>query len=66
MNKAIFVFLFLSLLQTKYNDIPIKVKSVVQTGKNNQFGGEKVGFWRLAYQVGIDGVVNTEPIRPAN
>jgi hypothetical protein len=38
---------------------------VIQTGANNQLGGLKEGFFRVAYQVGIAGVVKTEPIKPA-
>jgi hypothetical protein len=45
--------------------MPIKVKSVIQTGAKSQFGGAKLGFWSEAYHVGIEGVVNNEPIKPA-
>jgi len=36
------------------------------TGPNNQFGGVNGGLFRVAYHVGIAGVVNSEPIKPAN
>jgi hypothetical protein len=51
--------------QIKKAEIPIKVKSVVQTGAKIQFGGEKTGLANPAYQVAIDGVVKTEPTIPA-
>ena len=62
-------FTFLSLKpfsQTKYREIPIRVKRVIQTGPKTQFGGVKVGFCMVSYQVEIDGVVNKEPMMPAD
>jgi len=47
-------------------DIPISRYRVIQAGANSQFGGVKGGFSRAAYHVGIAGVVNAEPIRPAH
>jgi hypothetical protein len=47
------------------NEIPIIIKSVVHTGPNSQLGGANEGFMRVAYHVGIDGVVKTEPRTPA-
>jgi hypothetical protein len=47
-------------------EIPIRIYSAVQTGKNTQFGGVKNGFWSPAYHVVIAGVVNNEPIMPAS
>ncbi len=41
------------------------MKSVVQTGAKSQLGGLKEGLFRVAYQVGIEGVVKKEPINPA-
>lgn len=51
---------------TRKTEIPINIKSVVHTGKNTQLGGANEGFMRVAYQVGIAGVVKTEPITPAS
>jgi len=51
---------------TRNNEIPIIIKSAVHTGKNNQLGGANEGFMRVAYQVGIAGVVKTEPRTPAS
>ena len=45
--------------------MPIKKKSVVQTGAKSQLGGLKLGFSMLSYQVGIEGAVKKEPINPA-
>jgi hypothetical protein len=39
---------------------------VIHTGENNQFGGVNAGLASEAYQVGIAGVVNNEPMKPAN
>ena len=39
--------------QTRYNAIPIKTYSKVQTGPNNQLGGLKGGLFKVAYQVPI-------------
>ena len=39
---------------------------MVQAGANNQLGGVKGGFSSAAYQVGIAGVVNMEPMTPAH
>lgn len=44
--------------------MPIKIKSVVQTGEKIQLGGLKLGLLRFAYQVSIEGVVKSEPIKP--
>jgi hypothetical protein len=41
------------------------VKRVTQTGAKIQLGGVKKGFFKDAYQVGIAGVVKTDPMRPA-
>lgn len=50
--------------QTKAAAIPIKVKSVVQTGAKSQFGGLKEGLFTLAYQVSIEEAVAIPPIDP--
>ena len=44
--------------------MPIKKKSVVQTGAKIQFGGFRDGLVRVLYQVGIAGAVNIEPSDP--
>jgi hypothetical protein len=46
--------------------MPIRTKRVVQTGAKIQSGGLNDGFVRVAYQVGIEGLVKIEPIKPAN
>ena len=50
------------LCQIRKSATPIRMKSIVQTGANNQLGGVKNGFFKFAYQVGIAGVVKKEPI----
>ena len=40
--------------------------SMVQTGPKTQFGGEKEGLLRSAYQVGIEAMVNGVAKIPAN
>ncbi len=52
--------------QTRNAAIPISAKSVVQTGPNIHDGGLRSGFASVVYQLATDGVVNTEPIMPAN
>ncbi len=54
------------LRHTRNRDTPIRINRVVQTGANNQLGGVKKGLFRVAYQVGIEGDVKTEPMKPAN
>jgi hypothetical protein len=46
--------------------MPIRTKRVVQIGAKIQSGGLNDGFIRVAYQVGIEGPVKIEPIKPAN
>ncbi len=46
--------------------MPIKTYNVVQTGAKIQFGGLKKGLFNPAYQVGMAGVVASEPIAPIN
>ena len=66
MPRAIFTSLRSSpLFQTKNAAIPMSAKSVVQTGPNTHAGGLNAGRARVAYQVEIEGVVNTEPMMPA-
>jgi hypothetical protein len=36
-----------------------------QTGPNTQFGGVQEGLTKPAYQVGIEGVVKSDPTKPA-
>jgi len=38
---------------------------MVQTGPNTQFGGEKTGLFKVAYQVGIAEKVKNDPKIPA-
>ena len=67
MYKAIFTFsTVIPFLHIKYAEIPIKRKSVVQTGPNTESGGVIDGFFMAAYQVGMEGVVKSEPTNPAN
>jgi len=66
-ERAAFAILsFMAFFHTRKRDIPISKNNVIQTGENNQLGGVKNGFLRVAYQVGIAGVVNREPMNPAN
>jgi len=52
--------------QTIYREIPIKTNNIVQTGPKIQFGGLKLGLFRLLYQTPISEVVKTDPKTPAN
>jgi len=45
--------------------MPIRIKRVVQAGAKSQLGGLKEGLFNVAYQVGMEGVVKKEPIKPA-
>ena len=68
-NKVSAIFTYFVLvpwLHIKYSETPIRIKSVIQTGENIQFGGLKVGFSKAAYHVEIEGKVKNEPITPAN
>jgi len=66
-NKSAILVLLSSrpALQIRKREIPIKRNKVIQTGENTQLGGLKDGFSRAAYQVGIAGEVNNDPIKPA-
>jgi len=65
--KAFFTFCSLKLFShRRQREIPISTNKVIQTGENSQFGGLKDGFSSEAYQVGMEGVVNREPRKPAN
>ncbi len=67
MIRAILTCLLsIPLRQTRNAAIPISVYRLVQTGANNQLGGLKDGFARLAYQLGIEDLVKIEPIKPAS
>lgn len=46
--------------------MPIKTKSVVQTGAKSQFGGLKKGFANVGYQVLTETEVKNEPINPTS
>ena len=39
---------------------------VIHTGEKTQLGGVKDGLVREAYQVGMEGVVNSDPTNPAS
>ena len=54
------------LVQIKYNEIPINRNKNIHTGANNQFGGLKLGFTKVGYQVDIETMLNKDPIPPAN
>ena len=51
---------------TRKAAMPIRAKSVVQTGPNIQLGGLRAGLVSVAYQPAIDGAVNREPMMPAS
>lgn len=59
-------FLCVPFCQTKNRAMPIKRKSIVQTGPKIQFGGLKEGLCKVAYQVGMDELVKTVPKIPAS
>lgn len=66
MSKDLLTSLFSSpLFHTKYADMPIRANRIVQTGAKSQLGGVKPGFLSVAYHVGIEGYVNSEPRTPA-
>ena len=45
-------FIFVVFINTKrYADVAIKTYKIVQTGPNNQLGGEKAGARSVLYQV---------------
>src|SRR4030042_2502845 len=58
--------LFPPLLQTRYIERPIRVYKLIQTGLNNQSGGEKAGLFNVTYQVGMAGMVKRDPRKPAD
>lgn len=69
MKKAIpslTFLLFKPFIQTKYKEIPIKRKRIVQTGPNTTLGGLKTGLFKVLYQLDIAGIVMMEPINPTN
>ena len=51
-------------VHTIYKEIPIRIYSVVQTGPNNQFGGLKEGWFKVAYQLGIARAVKIPAMAP--
>ena len=53
-------------IQMRAAAMPIIAYSVVQTGPNSHPGGVHAGFARVAYQVGIAGVVASAPSPPAS
>ena len=50
---------------TRNNEMPINVYNVNQTGAKSQLGGVKKGLLSVTYQVWIDALVETAPIRAA-
>jgi len=44
----------------------MSVKRVTHTGAKTHLGGVKKGFFKDTYQVGIAGVVKTDPTIPAS
>lgn len=52
-------------IHTRNSAIPIRRYSADHTGPNISFGGMSGGFSSAAYQVGIFGVVKSDPIHPA-
>src|SRR5512145_156006 len=51
--------------QTRYRAMPMRVKSVIQTGANTQPGGVKNGFSREMYQEPGPVAVTSDPRLPA-
>lgn len=45
--------------------MPMSAYSKVQTGPNTQLGGRSGGLLRVAYHVGILGMVASDPMAPA-
>lgn len=65
-NQVIASLFFLKpLIQTRYKAIPINTYNKVQTGPKIQLGGLKNGLFNDAYQPGIEGDVNKDPISAA-
>jgi|SRR3989338_1063717 len=52
--------------QIKKAEMPIIKYKIVQTGANIQFGGEKNGLFKMAYQSDMDEAVNKLPVIPTN
>jgi len=53
------------VFHTRKSDTAIIRYSAVQTGAKSQLGGVRAGFRRLAYHVGMAGVVKKAPIAAA-
>lgn len=64
-NANLTTLLLIPFLTTRYKAIPIKIKRIVQTGPNIQFGGLNDGLFNKTYHDAISGIVNKEPINPA-
>ena len=65
--RAMRAFLsFTPFLHIRYADMPIKKKSEVQTGPKTELGGLNDGLLKAAYQMGMDGAVKSEPMKPAS
>ena len=64
-NADFTTLFFRSSFQTMKSEIPIIRYSKVHTGPNSQLGGLNAGLFNAAYQVGMESIVNTVPIRPA-
>lgn len=65
-NAVFTPFAVKPLSQTRNAATAIKKNNVTQTGAKTALGGVKLGFCNSAYHVGMDGVVNNEPMNPAN
>jgi len=64
-NAGFTFWLYCLLFQTRDNAAPIIVNKVIQTGAKTQLGGVNEGLFRLAYHVGMEGVVKKAPMKPA-
>ena len=62
-NKAFLTCQF--FFQTMNNDMPMRIKSIVQTGPKTHEGGFKAGLVKVEYQEAIAGIVKSDPIHPA-
>lgn len=63
-HETAFLFFFIPLIQTRYNDIPIKTNKVVHTGAKTQLGGLKLGLFSKGYQLETEEDVKKEPANP--
>lgn len=59
-------FSCIPFLATKNNDTPISRNKALHTGPNTRFGAVNDGLIIVAYRSPMAGVVNRDPITPAN